>query len=308
MQTILITGGTGLVGRALSEFMTQRGYKVIILSRAESKSSQNNNITYAKWDINNNYIDIDAIKKADCIIHLAGAGVMDKKWTTDYKKEIIDSRTISSRLLIQALRQCQHNVKAVISSSAIGYYGKDEKPGYFFDEDDEADNSFLGNTCKLWEASIEPVKELKIRLVKFRIGIVLSKQGGALAEFIKPLKLRIAAILGNGQQMVSWIHINDLCRLFLFAIENQNMQGVFNAVAPTPVSNKYLTLSLAKIIAPTFYIPIYVPAFLLKLILGSKSIEVLKSTTVSCQKLINTGFTFLHSTIGEALITFYKSE
>lgn len=301
MTTILITGGTGLIGRRLAKALVDRGFSIIILSRDSKGKKAGKNISYARWDIKNKEIDTDAIKKADYIIHLAGAGVIDKKWTEDYKKEIMTSRTESSRLIIDALKTKPNTVKAIISAGAIGWYGPDRDPGKAFTETDAADEGFLGQTCKYWEESMERARDLGKRIVKFRIGIVLSNDGGALAGFKKPLRFGIAAILSNGKQMVSWIHIDDLCRLFIHAIENEKLDGTYNAVAPKPVSNRELTLTLAKTIRGKFYIPVHVPSFILKLILGGRSIEVLKSTTVSCKKIMGTGFSFRFESVKTAL-------
>ncbi|MEX0635410.1 MAG: TIGR01777 family oxidoreductase, partial [Ferruginibacter sp.] len=218
-----------------------------------------------------------------------------------YKKEILESRTLSSELLIDTLKNNFNKVHTIVSSSAIGWYGADKREGFAFTEEDPADSGFLGVTCQLWEQSIEPPPSLGIRLCKLRTGIVLSNDGGALAEFKKPIRLGVAAILGSGQQIVSWIHVADLCRMFIFAIENQSMKGSYNAAAPTPVSNKTLTLKLAKAMKGSFYIPLHVPSFVLKLMLGESSIEVLKSTTVSAKKIKEAGFTFLYPTIDAAI-------
>ncbi len=312
MKTILMTGGTGMVGRALSRMLVNKGYKVIILTRDIQNMVQAENISYAKWDINKKQIDLQAVQQSEYIIHLAGAGVFDKKWTAAYKKEIADSRTNSSRLIIDTLKQHSHSIKSVISASAIGWYGADHMPNRTvkqpeliekdrFQENEKADSSFLGETCRLWEESIDPVTALGIRLVKLRIGIVLSNDGGALAEFKKPLRFGIGAVLGNGRQVVSWIHIEDLCRSFIHALENEKLQGSYNAVAPGPVTNKTLTLKLANIIKGKFFIPVNVPNFILKLLLGQRSIEVLKSATASCRKLKETGFVFLYPSIEAAL-------
>ncbi len=304
MQTVLISGGTGLVGKALTNLLTAKGYSVIILSRQLSAGRHyfaSPNVSFAQWDVKKQEMDVAALQQADYIIHLAGAGVMDKKWTEEYKKEIVDSRVNSSKLIVECLQQHPNKVKAVISASAIGFYGKDEEPPKVFTEEAPADKSFLGSTCQLWEESMQPVIALNKRLVQLRIGIVLSKEGGALKEFITPIKMGVAAILGNGKQIISWVHIDDLCRMFLFAIENENINGIYNAVAPAAVSNKLLTLTLAKKIKRLFYIPFYVPTFILKIMLGSRSIEILKSTTVSCKKIIAAGFNFQFENIEMAL-------
>ncbi len=305
MQTVLITGGTGLVGKALSNALLGKGYKVIILSRETIGKRHKENLSYARWNVKTQEIEQASIQAADHIIHLAGAGVVEKKWTAAYKKEIVESRTESSRLIISALKDHPNKVRTVISASAIGWYGTSPlqtSPGWGgFKENDNHDNSFLGNTCKLWEESIEPVTILGKRLVKLRIGIVLSNEGGALPEFKKPLHFGIAAILGDGRQIVSWVHIDDLCRMFIAAIENESLHGSYNAVASNPVSNKELTLTLAKAMKAKFYIPVHVPAFVLKIMMGERSVEVLKSTTVSNKKILGTGFEFHFKTIEDAI-------
>jgi uncharacterized protein len=304
MQTVLITGGTGLVGKAITKLLLLKGYKVIVLTRQITpKQIQQPNLQYAIWDIKQQTIDVTAFEQADYIFHLAGAGVVDKKWTTSYQQQIVDSRVNSSKLLIKYLHNSQHKIKAIISASAIGWYGADtvESVVNGFTETDPCDNSFLGNTCQLWEQSIEPVTALGVRLVKYRIGIVLSNQGGALAAFKQPLQFGIAGILGSGKQIISWIHIDDLCRLFLLGIENNELHGSYNAVAPSPISNKVLTITLAKTLKGSFYIPMHVPAFVLKLMLGQRSIEVLKSTTVSANKIKQAGFVYQYPSIQAAL-------
>ncbi len=294
------------MGSALTNVLLGKGYSVIILSRKNNQKTTTPNLSYAHWDIKKQQIDEDAIKQADFIVHLAGAGVVAKKWTAAYKKEIVESRTESSRLIVDSLQRIENNVKAIISASAIGFYGSDNENGKPFVETDNADESFLGNTCKIWEESIDPVTKLNKRLVKLRTGIVLSNDGGALIEFKKPLQFGIAAILGSGKQIVSWIHIDDLCRLFIEGIEHDKLEGTYNAVAPLPVSNKTLTLTLAKAMNGKFYFPMKVPSFILNLMMGKRSIEVLKSTTVSCQKILDTGFAFEFKSIERALAGLIK--
>jgi uncharacterized protein (TIGR01777 family) len=307
MATILITGGTGLVGTALTTLLLHKGHKAIILTRdlkkAIDKQKPDERLTYARWNATAQSIDRDAISKADYIVHLAGAGIADKRWTDKRKKEIVQSRIQSSALLIKGLKEISNNVKAVISASAIGWYGPD-RPGNVgkgFVESDQSDPSFLGETCRWWEESIQPVTELGIRLVKFRFGLVFSSNGGALPKFMKPTHFGIAAILGSGKQMISWIHIDDLCRLIMFAIENEKIQGVYNAVSHRPVTNKELMLQIAKRMRGKSFIPVHVPVWVLKTMLGEMSIEVLKSSTVNGEKIQQTGFQFLYPEIESAL-------
>ncbi|MCW3080039.1 TIGR01777 family oxidoreductase [Segetibacter sp.] len=303
MSTILITGGTGLLGSALTRLLVTKGHKVIILSRTQ-RHSDDKNISYSAWDVKAQTIERKAVEQADYIIHLAGAGVADKRWTADRKKEIVESRTQSSALLVKALQEVPNHVKAVISASAIGYYGDDQKRSAkkpAFTEEMRADTEFLGETCRLWEESIEPVQKEGKRLVKLRIGIVLSNEGGALPEFKKPINFGVAGVLGSGKQVISWIHIEDVCRMFLFAIDNENLKGVYNAVGPAPVRNKDLTILLAEKMKGRFFVHAHVPAFVLKVMLGQMSVEVLKSATVSSEKIRTEGYRFIYPTIETAL-------
>lgn len=292
MKTVMITGGTGMVGKSLSKMLLDKGYAVIILSRSKRNESGNSRLSYAHWDVNKSVVDTDALQKADFIVHLAGAPVVDKPWTKAYKEEILNSRTKSISLLTDNLSRISHKVKAIISSSAIGWYGPDTRPGHRFTETDPPHNDFLGETCRLWEETVTKAESLGIRVCKLRTGIVLSNEGGALPEFKTPLRFGVAGILGSGKQIISWIHIRDLCRQFIFAIENETMSGSYNAVAPNPVSNREFTITLAKRNNPSFFIPLNVPAFVLKIMMGERSIEVLKSTTVSCEKIMKEGFRF----------------
>lgn len=300
MATITITGGTGLVGSALTKNLLQKGHNIIILTRKAKPSAKN--IHYKEWDVRNGTMDTSAITEADYVVHLAGANVADGRWTEKRKKEILDSRVKSGELLVKTMHNHPNKIRAVISASAQGWYGADPqipnpRP---FSETHPAHDDFLGKTCKAWEEAIAPAAAIGKRLVIFRIGIVLSNDGGAYKEFKKPLQFGTATILGNGKQMVSWIHIQDLVRLFTTAIENDNWQGVYNAAAPHPVSNKELILEIAKE-KSRFYVPLHAPAFAIKAALGEMSVEVLKSTTISSEKAEKEGFEYLYPNIGKAV-------
>ncbi|RYY71899.1 MAG: TIGR01777 family protein [Chitinophagaceae bacterium] len=301
MSTILITGGTGLVGTALRRYLSSKGHQIIILTRDASRHPAEPSVEFAEWDIKKQSIDVAAVQKADHIIHLAGASVFDHRWTAAYKKELEESRTLSSKLLVDTLKKYSHSVKSVVSSSAIGWYGEDKKDGHFFTEEEKAADNFLGHICQLWESSIEPITSAGPRLVIMRTGIVLSNEGGFLAPIQQGMRFGMAIITGSGKQIISWIHIEDLCRMFLHAIGHQQLSGPYNAVAPAPVSMKELVLKQGRLTKGSFYIPIHAPAFALKIALGERSVEALKSTTVSAEKIKNAGFNFLFPGIDAAL-------
>jgi len=301
MATVLITGGTGMIGSALAGELLNRNYDVIVLTRSPEKYLNTSRLSYAKWDIDKQTIDGDAVTKSDYIVHLAAEGVADKRWTPKRKRQIAQSRIDGCALLVKCLQENVNNVRAVISASGIGWYGWQHNSQEPFEETDPAAEDFLGTTCRQWEASIDPVTSLGKRLVKFRTGIVLSKEGGAIKEFKKPLRFGIATILGNGKQVMSWIHIDDLIRLYIFAIETDRINGVYNAVAPHPATNKKLIIQLARTMRGKFYVPIFVPSFILKMVVGELSIEVLKNATVSCKKIKREGYTFLYPSLASAL-------
>jgi hypothetical protein len=299
MDTVIITGGTGLIGTALSKFLLSRGYQVIILTRnLKQKKNFSPGISYAAWDVKEQTINEDVFKKANYIIHLAGAGVADKPWTEKRKREIVESRTKGSELLIKAMTSIPNNIISVISASAIGWYQQNK--GYQSVETDPPATDFLGEACLAWENSIKPVEELGKRLVILRTGIVLSNEGGAFPEFRKPIQYGIAGILGNGKQIISWIHMEDLCRLYLEAMVNTTWSGVYNAVSPGPVNNRNFTIQLAKRMKGSFFIPMPVPNFILRMMLGDRSEEVLKSNNVSANKIKQQGFQFIYPTIDTA--------
>ncbi|MBM3158287.1 MAG: TIGR01777 family oxidoreductase [Bacteroidetes bacterium] len=309
MERVLIAGGTGLVGKALTSYLLERGYHVIILTRniftAQSSFPPHSQLTYSLWNPTTSFIDPAILKISDHIINLAGAGVADKRWSSRRKKEIFDSRVIAGACIVRALEEHPHHVKTVVNASAIGWYGPDTATVTDgFSEEAPSNADFLGATCKEWERSAAAIDKLGIRVVTLRIGIVLTPAGGALLEFIKPLRWGIATMLGNGKQIISWIHIHDLVSLFEYAIIKNDLQGVYNAVAPKPVTNQELVQTLA-VSKKSFFISIPIPAFLLKLIMGEMSIEVLKSTTVSSKKIMNAGFQFRFPTIQLALRSFF---
>ncbi|MFZ1528037.1 MAG: TIGR01777 family oxidoreductase [Ferruginibacter sp.] len=300
MQTVLISGGTGFTGKHLTKILLQKGYRVIVLSRDAHSREPVSNMRYAHWDISKQEIDKTAISDADHIIHLAGAGVMDRRWSKKYMAEIADSRTRSASLLVNSLKTTTHKVQSFISASAIGWYGADTN-STAFTEEAPASPGFLGETCRVWEAAADEATTLGIRVCKLRTGIVLGKGGGAFEKYSKPVKYGLVPIMSSGKQVMSWIHLDDICRMYLFGIENNQLQGNFNAVATVPESNRSFMLKLAKQMRGNRFIAFHIPAFALKLGLGKSSIEILKSCTVSNSKIKAAGFTFIYPTAEAAL-------
>ncbi|WP_372645100.1 TIGR01777 family oxidoreductase [Ancylomarina sp.] len=296
MAQVLISGGSGLIGKALCEKLQAKGYDVAILSR--SKKNNTPFKTYL-WDPTNNQIDPEAIASSDYIIHLAGANIAEKKWTPLRKQFILDSRVQSAKLIFNEVRKQKKELKAFISASAIGYYGAITSDKVFTEEDTFADD-FLGRTCKKWEQAAEQFQTLNIRTTILRTGLVLDKQGGALSKMSIPIKLGLGSSIGNGKQYLPWIHIDDLCGLYIKAIEDNQMKGVFNAVAPDFQTNKSFTQTLAKTLNKPFFLP-NIPEFVLKLVLGEMSVLLLEGSRVSADKLIENSFVFKFPNLESAL-------
>ena len=297
MATIGITGGTGFVGTALSQSLLQAGHNIIIFTRKPGRGTDTR-ISQAHWDPSKGMIDPQALESLDACIHLAGAGVADKRWTASRKKEILESRTVGTSFLVDALRRSAPNCKALVSASAIGYYGPDAPGKSPFTEQSGPGNDFLADTCTKWEAAAAPAASF-LRLSIIRIGIVLGRGGGALPEFQKSLPFRVKAILGSGKQMVSWIHLADLVGIITKAATDESWSGVYNAVGPAPVSNRQLMDALARA-RGGFYLPVSIPAPALKLAFGEMSIEILKSCTVRPDRSTTEGYTFQYPTIDAA--------
>jgi uncharacterized protein (TIGR01777 family) len=294
-KNILITGASGLIGQRLTDLLYEKGHRIAHLSRTPRSGKA---VTFL-WDIQQNKMDNEAFQATDAIIHLAGAGVGDKPWTAARKLEIIKSRTESTRLLYNELKKGNHSIKTFVSASAIGFYGIDER-GSFFKENDKQGRGFLAEVVAQWEQAVDQIAILGIRVVKIRIGIVLSEKGGALKELMKPVKFYIGAPLGSGDQTLSWIHLDDLCKIFIKAVEDDELKGIYNAAAPNPVSNKEFTKTLAKILHKPIILP-PIPAFALKLLLGEMADIVLKGAKVSSEKIQKTGFLFKFNKLEDAL-------
>jgi uncharacterized protein len=296
MSSILITGGTGLIGKHLCRLLKDKGHKVVLLSR--NRSSNTDVQTYA-WDLEKGEIDKEALESADYIIHLAGENIGDKRWTQKQKQLIIDSRVKTTKLIFDKIKENNITPKAFISASATGYYGI-SPTDKIFEETDPPGKDFLGDTCSQWEQAVDRFKQLGVRTVKIRTGVVLTKQGGALAKMTVPVKMGIASALGNGRQYLPWIHIEDLCSIYMKAIEDSQMNGAYNAVAPDYKTNAEFTRTLAKVLNKPFWLP-NVSGMMIKLLLGKMSEIVLKGNRISANKIIGSGYKFQFPDLERAL-------
>ncbi|MGZ3753326.1 MAG: TIGR01777 family oxidoreductase [Mucilaginibacter sp.] len=296
---ILITGGSGLIGRLLTESLLNQGYQVSHLSR---KPGKNPRVKTYLWDVAKNQIDEHCIDGVDTILHLAGTGIADKRWTKKQKAEIIESRTKSIGLIYGLIKQFPNKVNTMISASATGYYG--DRGNEILTEESAPGTDFMPECCVAWENAVDEGRALGLRLLKFRTGVMLDKDGGALPQMAMPVKLGVGAPFGSGRQWIPWIHKQDVVDMYLYGIENINLTGVYNMVAPHPVTNKQFTKAVAKELS-RFAWPIRVPSLLFKLLLGEMSIIILGSTRVSAQKIENEGFVFQYPHIADALKEIY---
>jgi uncharacterized protein (TIGR01777 family) len=297
METVLITGASGLVGSCLSNKLIEKGYHVATLGR---KSEKNPSLQNFSWNIEKKEIDENAFEKVDYIIHLAGANIGQGRWTVKRKKEILDSRIKSAQLLFQKITENKQQLKAFITASAIGYYGAVTTDKIFV-ETDHPSQDFLGETCRLWEESANRFESLGVRTVKIRTGVVLTYQGGALAKMITPVKIGLGASIGSGKQYMPWIHMDDLCNIYIKAIEDNNMHGAYNAVAPEHKTNREFSETLTKVLKKKVWLP-NVPAIIVRIIFGKMAELVLNGSRVSSNKLIQEGFQFKFPTLNSALI------
>ena len=296
MKKILLTGGTGLIGTHLTRKLQEKGYQVALLSRS-AKSDLS--FPVYPWNPDKGEMDDKALDYADYIIHLAGVNIGDKRWTPHRKQQILESRVKSGELLLNALAKRKSKPKAFISASAIGYYGAVSSDA-IFDETAPAHSDFLGQTCESWEGVADRFKENGVRSVKIRTGIVLSKQGGALSKLSLPIRYGVGAPIGSGKQYMPWIHIEDLCGIFIHAIEHPQLAGAYNAVAPEHITNRELTKRIARGLRKPLWLP-NIPSSFLRLLFGEMSAMLLQGSRVSSDKIRATGFSFQYPKIDPAL-------
>jgi len=301
---LLITGATGLVGTEIVKLALAKNYKIHFLTTSTSKIVSKENYKGYYWNPAKAEIDINCLNGIDAILNLAGASI-SKRWTSTYKKEILESRIDSVQLLHRTLSENKHQIKHFCSASALGIYPSSLTKKYNETVTD-VNSTFLGQVVHKWEQEVDKFSLLDIQVSKIRIGIVLSENGGALTQMTKPIKLGLGSALGSGKQYQSWIHIKDLARLFLFIIE-QNLSGNYNAVASNPVTNLDMTEAIAKQLKKNLWLP-NIPAFMMKLLLGEMSDLVLESQYLKNDKIKNTGFKFEFETIEKVLSNIIMSE
>lgn len=296
MANILIAGGSGLVGTHLSQMLQAAGHTVLHLSRKRNLKAR---FPAYAWDLEKKTIEQEAVDQADFIVNLAGAGIADERWTDERKHLIISSRVDSTLLLKAAIERRPTPLKAFISASAVGFYGS-RGDNLMAEEDAAGKDSFLAESVSAWEQAVEKIAATGLRTVIVRIGVVLSSQGGALEKMLIPFKFFNATYFGDGQQWMSWIHLDDICRIFIEAIDNEQFSGIYNGVAPHPYRNKDLIAELKIAVGkPAIMLP--APEFVLRAAMGEMADVVFDSTRVSSKKIEATGFKFLFPDLQPAL-------
>ena len=296
METVLITGGSGLLGKHLCRKLMERGYKPAILTRRPDYKS---NITNYYWDPDKEEINNDAISSADYIIHLAGVNIGEKRWTKKRKRIIMDSRILPAKFLFDKIKESGHKPRAFISISGVGYYGSITSDRIFSETDRHAED-FLGEVCRLWENTASRFEAIGMRTVRIRSAVVLTERGGVLARMALPVKFGIGSPIGSGKQYFPWIHVEDLCNIFIRAIEDTQMTGVYNAAAPDQRINKEFVRTLAKVLKKPLWFP-PVPAILMKLLLGEMSVILLTGSRISSEKIKKAGYLFIFPELEDAL-------
>ena len=279
-QKVLITGGTGLIGKRLTTLLINKGYEVAYLTR---KKINIPSVQVYEWDVKNNYIEAGALEGTDYLIHLAGANVAEGRWTEERKKEIFSSRTDSIKLIAQKLKELNITPRSFVSASGSSYYGEDTGD-IQHTEVSPPGKDFLSEVTVQWEKAAQSITDLNVRTVILRTGVVLSMDGGAVPEMARPAKLGFGAPLGSGKQWISWIHIDDICRMYIESMQNDSWSGVYNAVAFPPATNENFTKQLTKALKKPQWLP-NVPSFALRLAFGEMANVVLGSNYIINQRI-----------------------
>lgn len=303
MKTVLITGATGLIGQEIVSLCHQHKMYVHYLTTSKHKISNTANYKGFYWNPETKDIDLACFDGVSAIINLVGASI-SKRWTPRYKEEILKSRTETAQLLFDTITTHNIPITQIVSASAIGIY-PNSLTNYYNETQDQVSDSFLGEVVAQWEATVDQFSGVGIRVTKLRIGLVLSKDGGALPEIVKPIRFGVGAAFGTGEQWQSWIHVQDLARMFVFALTH-NLEGVYNGVAPNPVCNSELTKAVAECLDKPLLLP-NIPRFMMKIALGEMSMLLFESQRVSASKITDAGFDFEFQNIRAALNAMYKT-
>ncbi len=292
-MNILISGASGLIGKAIRDYSQKNGHKILSLQR------KNPAIT-PYWNIEKQIVAIEQNDKIDAVIHLAGESIAEGRWNHNKKERILKSRIDGTKLLSEYFSKVEHKPKVFISCSAIGYYGHREDEN--LTEKSKEGTGFLSNVCQEWEKATAIAVQAEIRVVNIRLGMVLSGDGGALKKMILPFKIGLGGIIGNGKQYISWVTIHDIANAINHIIENQKIEGPVNIVTPNPVTNYDFTKILGKVLHRPTMLPL--PALMAKIIFGEMAEELLLSSTkVTPEKLINSGFKFQYPELENAIIS-----
>ncbi|MBK6953851.1 MAG: TIGR01777 family protein [Crocinitomicaceae bacterium] len=294
MEKILITGASGLIGKKLTDLLSEKGYEVIHLVR---KTPTNSKVKFHLWNPDKNELDESAFENIDHIVHLAGENISNKRWSENQKKILRDSRIATANLLFEKSRNAK--VKTFVSASGISLYGTATTEN-IYDEESKPTADFLAQLTVDWEKAADQFSNRGARVVKIRTSVVLSKKGGALEKMLKPIRMGFGSPLGSGKQYFPWIHLDDLCQIYINAVQDKNLSGAYNAVAPEHCTNRELTLAIAKNLGKRIWMPA-VPAFVIKLLFGEMGNLILKGSRISSEKILKTGFQFQYQTLDAAL-------
>jgi uncharacterized protein (TIGR01777 family) len=294
---VLITGATGLIGSEIVKKCHSHNIGVNYLTTSKAKIESNVNYQGYYWNPSKGIIDVNCIKNVDVIIHLVGASIT-KRWTKAHKQAIINSRLETTALLHETVKNNQNSIQQIISASAVGYY-PDSLTNFYSEDHKKISNSFLGSMVQKWEQAVDTFKILNIIVSKVRIGVVFSKQGGAFPELVRPIKYGVGAAMGSGKQWMSWIYLEDLSRIFIHVLEHK-LEGIYNGVAPNPVTNDTITTAIAKRLNRPLILP-NIPKFLMNLVLGEMHTLLFESQRVNSKKIEATGYVFKHVDLETAL-------
>lgn len=298
MKSVLITGGSGLIGRALSELLLAEGYKVFWLSRTKNLSAK---FPSYSWDYTKREIDTEILEEVDIIVHLAGDSIGSGRWTETKKEQIMSSRIDSTVLLLETLRELDIKPDVFISASAVGIYGNKTTENIYEEKDKTVADDFLAQVCNEWEKAVEQIsKTLGSRTVMIRTSMVLSPESEAFKKMYLPTKFGLGASLGSGKQYMPWIHIQDLCRIYLKAIQDTTLNGAYNASSPQQLRNREFMNTLSRVLKKPKLLP-FIPGFIIRMMMGEAAEMVLGGSRISSKKIQEKGFKFLYDNAEDAI-------